>query len=203
MRIVKSSLERGFALGLTALLFLAQTATAEQNGFGIVEGAKKQLQRTIYYDPAYFQIKYPGGDLPIERGVCTDVVIRALRFLQVDLQVLVHEDMSRNFSTYPKNWGLKGTDTNIDHRRVPNLMTFFKRRKMELPVTREAKDYIPGDFVVWRLPHGLLHIGIVSDSTGWLGGPHLIIHNIGEGAREEDILFDYDIAGHFRYFPVS
>ncbi|MEA2463507.1 MAG: uncharacterized protein QOJ98_1254, partial [Acidobacteriota bacterium] len=133
-------------------------------------------------------------DVPMAAGVCTDVVIRAYRHAGVDLQVLVHEDMKRNFSAYPKSWGLRKPDTNIDHRRVPNLATFFKRQGAALPVTKRASDYKPGDVVTWKLASGVPHIGIVS-------GRALVVHNIGSGVREEDVLFAYELTGHFRWSP--
>ena len=130
-------------------------------------------------------------------GVCTDVVIRAYRHAGADLQVLVHEDMKANFAKYPKAWGLRGPDRNIDHRRVPNLATFFRRHGAALPVTRRGSDYAPGDIVTWRLSSGVPHIGIVSDVRS--AGRYLVVHNIGSGAQIEDVLFAYELTGHFRY----
>jgi uncharacterized protein YijF (DUF1287 family) len=143
------------------------------------------------------RLPYPGGDVPQERGVCTDVVIRALRPQGLDLQKAVHEDMRAHFRLYPKNWGLRAPDRNIDHRRVPNLQTWFVRQGWSLRPTREASSYRPGDLVTWMLPGNLPHIGIVSDRKSATGTP-LIIHNIGRGTREENILFDYPITGHYR-----
>jgi uncharacterized protein len=174
------------ALALT-LPLLAQPAASR-----VVEGAKRQVGKTVSYDPAYRRLAYPGGDVPLETGVCTDVVIRAYRHAGVDLQVLVHEDMKASFSAYPRNWGLRKPDTNIDHRRVPNLATFFRRKGASLPVTNRAADYKPGDIVTWRLPSGVPHIGIVA-------GPRQVVHNIGNGARTEDVLFAYTLTGHYRY----
>jgi uncharacterized protein YijF (DUF1287 family) len=156
----------------------------------------------LHYDGSYRRLEYPGGDVSIERGVCTDVVIRAFRKLGVDLQVLVHEDMKKAWSAYPKLWGLSRPDSNIDHRRVPNLATFFTRKGKPLRVSREARDYVAGDLVTWRLPGNLPHIGIVSDRKSEEGTP-LILHNIGRGAAEEDILFSYPITGRFRYLPAK
>lgn len=168
----------------------------------LVKAARAQVGVTLFYDSGYQTIKYPGGDIPKARGVCTDVVIRALRQQQIDLQQLVHEDMKANWSAYPKTWGLKSTDTNIDHRRVPNLEVFFHRRGKSLPISDKAADYRPGDIVTWRLPGKQLpHIGIVSDRKTLAGVP-LIIHNIGGGTQEEDMLFAAPIKGHFRY-PVA
>lgn len=164
----------------------------------VVEAARAQVGRTKVYDGAYVALKYPGGDVPIERGVCTDVVIRALRTGRgMDLQKLVHEDMKRHFGAYPKLWGLKGTDRNIDHRRVPNLQTYFKRQGYAVAVTREKEDYRPGDLVTCTVPPNLPHIMVVSDRRSAEGVP-LVIHNIGRGAREEDVLFTYPLTGHYR-----
>jgi uncharacterized protein YijF (DUF1287 family) len=178
---------------------LATIATAETTLSRIIAGARKQVGVTRSYDASYRRIAYPNGDVPMQTGVCTDVVIRAFRHAGIDLQVLVHEDMKRNFAKYPKNWGLRRPDTNIDHRRVPNLATFFTRRGGSLPVTRRASDYQPGDIVTWRLPSGVPHIGIVSDRRTTLTRRPLVIHNIGSGAQEEDVLFAYELAGHYRW----
>lgn len=164
----------------------------------MIDGAKAQVGKTLWYDSGYRRIAYPGGDVPIERGVCTDVVIRAFRAAGLDLQVLVHEDMKRNFRAYPRNWGLRAPDTNIDHRRVPNLATYFKRRGRAVPVTRRGADYKPGDLVTWRLSSGVPHIGVVSDVRR--GDRYLMVHNIGSGAQIEDVLFAYEVTGHFRWF---
>ena len=153
----------------------------------------------VIYDPTYFKLAYPNGDIPSDKGVCTDVVIRAYRKLEIDLQKLVHEDMKANFSIYPNNWGLKSTDRNIDHRRVPNLMTFFSRHGKKLPNTYNAKDYSPGDIVCWNLGGAITHIGIVVDRKSTDGQRNLIVHNIGSGQVIEDCLFKFKIIGHFRY----
>ncbi len=170
-------------------------------GAKIVDAARKQIGVTVSYDPAYTAMKYPGGDVAMERGVCTDVVIRALREgLGEDLQKLVHEDMKAHFAKYPKNWGLKGTDKNIDHRRVPNLMTFFKRKHTSLAVAGlEGKGrFLAGDMITCTVPPNLPHIMIVSDRKNAQGLP-LVIHNIGSGAKEEDRLGDFPLTGHFRW----
>ncbi|MFC0016437.1 DUF1287 domain-containing protein [Roseibacillus persicicus] len=161
--------------------------------------ARGQIGVTIRYVPDYVSMEYPNGDVPKETGVCTDVVIRALRKTGQDLQKLVHEDMRANFSHYPKNWGLSRTDRNIDHRRVPNLKTFFKRKGMSLPVTQKAGDYKPGDLVTCTVAGKLPHIMVVSDKKSRSGVP-LVIHNIGSGTREEDRLFDFPITGHYRFY---
>lgn len=183
------------------LLFLAfvATASAQTSGPKLVEAARKQVGVTVRYDPAYTSLAYPGGDVPVERGVCTDVIIRAARAgLSLDLQKLVHEDMKANFGAYPKNWGLSRPDKNIDHRRVPNLQAFFKRRGFSLPVTQVAKDYQPGDIVTCTVPPNLPHVMIVSDKTTADGRP-LVIHNIGRGTQEEDVLFTFPLTGHYRW----
>jgi uncharacterized protein len=167
----------------------------------LLESAVEQTTLTKSYDPAYVVIPYPNGDVPVETGVCTDVVIRAFRRAGVDLQKEVHEDMRRNFSVYPQKWGLRAADSNIDHRRVPNLQTFFTRKGKSLLVTDKAENYKPGDVVSWDLDgKGLTHIGIVSNFWNERTKRYSIIHNIGAGARAEDVLFDWKITGHYRYF---
>jgi uncharacterized protein YijF (DUF1287 family) len=163
----------------------------------LLQSAYAQVGKTVSYDPAYTSIAFPGGDVPLDRGVCTDVIVRAYRGIGVDLQLLVNKDMHAAFSAYPKLWGLPGPDANIDHRRVQNLAVFFKRHGKELPVSSEARDYKPGDIVTWRLPDGRPHIGLVSDRQA--GGMPLIVHNIGAGAEVEDTLFAFTISGHYRY----
>lgn len=168
----------------------------------LVEAAHERTRHRVVYTPSYVRLVYPGGDVPAGTGVCTDVIIRAYRKLGLDLQVLVHEDMRRAFAKYPTIWGLKRTDSNIDHRRVPNLRRFFKRRGAELAISRKAVDYRPGDLVTWSLKSrgSLPHIGIVTERKSRQGIP-LIVHNIGAGPQLEDILFKYPITGHYRYFP--
>lgn len=153
----------------------------------------------VIYDPSYFALAYPNGDVPEGKGVCTDVVIRAYRKLGIDLQKEVHEDMTANFLQYPKNWGLKTTDKNIDHRRVPNLMTFFNRHHAVKPITNNPTDYLPGDVVCWNLGGATTHIGIVIDKKSSDSKRPLIVHNIGAGQVIQDCLFDYKIIGHYRY----
>jgi hypothetical protein len=164
----------------------------------LLKAAHEQTTQSVRYDGAYRRIGYPGGDVPANAGVCTDVVVRAYRAVGVDLQVLVHEDMSRAFSSYPRAWGLARPDSNIDHRRVPNLQTFLKRRGAGLAVSSDAGSYRAGDLVTWMLPGNLPHIGIVSDRPA-KGSRPLIIHNIGNGPELSDILFVYPITGHYRY----
>lgn len=168
----------------------------------LVKAAIDRTKSFVIYNGAYRKIKYPMGDVPANIGVCTDVLVRSYRKLGIDLQELVHKDMNANFSKYPKIWGHTKTDTNIDHRRVPNLETFFKRSGAELPISKLAKDYQPGDIVSWRLDNNLPHIGIVSDVKSEKTGNYKVVHNIGMGPKLDDMLFDYKIVGHFRYLPV-
>lgn len=156
-------------------------------------------KQRVQYDPAYFRLDYPNGDVPAGKGVCTDVVIRAYRKLGIDLQKEVHEDIKAHFEKYPKNWGLTGPDRNIDHRRVPNLMTFFARYGHVKRISREPGDYQPGDIVCWNLGGGITHIGIVVRKKSADGQRHLIVHNIGAGQVLEDCLFRFRIIGHYRY----
>lgn len=165
-----------------------------------LQGAIAQTQYTRTYDPAYVQIPYPGGDVPRDRGVCTDVVIRAFRTIGLDLQKAVHEDMRANFSVYPTDWGLTQPDPNIDHRRVPNLMTYFQRQGKNLALSQDEKAYQPGDIVTWDLGQGQQHIGIVTNLKAENNQAFLIVHNVGAGTRVENILFQWPIIGHYRYF---
>ena len=180
------------------LLLLTTPAFAGVKPSGLTEAARDQVGVTVTYDPAYTALDFPGGDLPRDRGVCTDVVIRALRDAwDIDLQLAVNRDMKADFAAYPGLWGLTRTDRNIDHRRVPNLATLLTRIGADLPLTDAPTPYLPGDIVTWNLPGNLPHIGIVSDRRTAEGTP-LILHNIGAGAREEDILFAYPMTGHYR-----
>lgn len=185
-----------FILYLISLSALGQTAAG---GRSLSKAALHLTEQNVSYDPSYFSIDYPNGDVPSDKGVCTDVVIRAYRKIGIDLQREVHEDMKVHFNEYPKNWGLKTTDKNIDHRRVPNLMTFFKRKGAEKPITALPNSYLPGDIVCWTLGRGLTHIGIVVDKKSTDGKRPLIVHNIGAGQVLEDCLFKFEIIGHYRY----
>jgi uncharacterized protein YijF (DUF1287 family) len=176
---------------------LAEPSDAVPNR--LVEGGYAQIGVTLAYDPSYRRIAFPGGDVPLAGGVCSDVVIRAYRWLGIDLQALVNQDMRWDFGAYPHLWHLSQPDPNIDHRRVPNLATFFRRHGQSLPVTESPHDWRAGDIVTWQLPGGLAHIGLVSDRLQ--DGTPLVIHNIGEGARLEDVLFAFKITGHYRYLP--
>lgn len=166
-----------------------------------LESAHRQLETTKNYTQEYIAIKYPNGDVPPETGACTDVIIRAFRAAGVDLQKEVHEDMRAHFAVYPKKWGLPKPDTNIDHRRVPNLQTFFQRRGKSLPVTRNARAFQPGDVVAWNIDgKGMTHIGVVSNVFDETAKRYLIIHNMGWGTKLEDRLLQWEIIGHYRYF---
>lgn len=192
-----------FTSALVALaLHGAPIGHSGAQGIKLVEAAKTQIGVTVRYDSSYQRIPYPNGDIPMDRGVCTDVVIRAYRKLDVDLQALVHQDMLKAFAQYPHSWGSKSPDSNIDHRRVPNLAKFFTRHGQTLLASKESKDYFAGDIVTWRLSSGVPHIGLVSDEVSKSGVP-LVIHNIGGGTIIEDRLFDFTITGHYRYAPKA
>jgi uncharacterized protein len=167
-----------------------------------VAAAVERTRHTVRYDPAYVRIPYPNGDVPAGTGVCTDEVIRAYRAVGVDLQKEVHEDMQAHLSAYPRKWKWLqfGTDTNIDHRRVPNLMVFFSRKGESLPITHSGADYQPADLVTWDLGGNVPHIGIVVDRQSPQSGRYLIVHNIGHGPQMEDVLFNWTITGHYRYY---
>jgi len=161
--------------------------------------ALKLTEQEVTYDPGYFSIDYPNGDIPGDKGVCTDVIIRAYRLIGIDLQKDVYEDMTANFDEYPDIWGLSKPDKNIDHRRVLNLMTLFERKGTVKPITNKPEDYLPGDIVCWNLGGGITHIGIVVHIKSDDGQRYLIVHNIGAGQVLEDRLFDFKIIGHYRY----
>ena len=185
-------------LGFIFSVLAASPVFADQ---ALVEAAQDRLKQRVTYNGAYLKLDYPGGDVPANIGVCTDVLIRSYRAAYgFDFQKAVHEDMRANFSAYPKNWGLKRTDRNIDHRRVPNLETYLSRQGASLGISREPSDFLPGDIVSWRLAGRLPHIGIVSDRKAADGTP-LIIHNVGAGPSEDDVLFLYKMNGHFRFIP--
>jgi uncharacterized protein len=203
-----------FAVSSQALSTVSQTvrplAPAQQQLLErFVAAAVERTHYAVRYDPAYVRIPYPGGDVPASTGVCTDEVIRAYRAVGIDLQKEVHEDMASHLAAYPRKWlsGSRGTgaatDTNIDHRRVPNLMVFFARHGQSLPRSNDARDYFPGDLVTWNLGGGITHIGIVVDQKSPQSGRYLIVHNIGQGPQLEDVLFDWKIIGHYRYLGES
>jgi uncharacterized protein YijF (DUF1287 family) len=168
----------------------------------LVAAAIERTHHVVRYDPAYVRISYPGGDVPADTGVCTDEIIRSYRRVGVDLQKEVHEDMVRNFGVYPRSWRwlLSRPDTNIDHRRVPNLMVFFARKGESLPLSSRPDEYTPGDLVTWDLGGGVPHIGIVVDQKSAQSGRYMLVHNIGQGPRMEDVLFNWKVTGHYRYF---
>jgi hypothetical protein len=196
---------RSIKIAFFCFLFVILSFKQERTFFQkLVVEAINQTKIEVTYVPAYVQIGYPNGDVPINTGVCTDLVIRAYRGVGIDLQKDVHEDMLKNFKNYPMLWKLKSPDANIDHRRVPNLMTYFKNKKVELEVTENADDYKPGDIVTWNLQNkkvlsGITHIGIVTDKKSGDGKRYLLAHNIGNGNKLEDMLFSYVIIGHFRF----
>ncbi len=167
----------------------------------LITAAKARTQVSVRYDGSYQRIEYPGGDVASNIGVCTDLIVRSYRVAGIDLQRRVHEDMREAFSAYPAFWGLARPDSNIDHRRVPNLQKYFVRHGAELPVTQQAVAYQPGDLVTWVLPGNLPHIGLVSDLKSEDQERFLILHNVGAGPTSEDFLFAYPITGHYRYPP--
>ncbi len=181
--------------------FLAISQATGQTSFydRLADSALVLTRQHVQYDPGYFRLDYPNGDVPAGKGVCTDVIIRAYRKFGIDLQKEVHEDMMAHFDKYPKMWGLSGPDKNIDHRRVPNLMTFFAKHGTTLKISLNPKDYGPGDIVCWDLGGGITHIGLVIKNKSSDGQRHLIVHNIGAGQVSEDCLFSFKIIGHYRY----
>jgi len=194
---------------LSAMLSAAapQTRTASRDARAdflhrLTAAAIERTSHSVRYVPAYVRIPYPNGDVPADTGVCTDEIIRVYRAVGIDLQREVHEDMLRNFAAHPnqRRWGLSHTDTNIDHRRVPNLMTFFGRNGETKPISERPEDFSPGDLVTWDLGAGVPHIGIVVDTKSPASGRYLIVHNIGYGPKIEDVLFRWKITGHYRYF---
>ena len=194
-------LKKRITVGIFFLILLLPVSADAQDAFyrQLADSAFTLTRDRVRYDPSYFSIGYPGGDVPADRGVCTDVVIRAYRKLGIDLQKEVHEDMKAHFTLYPDRWNLRSTDRNIDHRRVPNLMTFFSRHGTVKSGSQRAEDYLPGDIVCWDLGGGVTHIGIVSAVRPPGGERYSIIHNIGGGQVLEDCLFRFTIIGHYRY----
>lgn len=191
-------------LTIISLLLSFHVCNAQNDFYSRLASAALELtKQDVTYDPGYYSIPYPNGDIPGDKGVCTDVIIRAYRMLGIDLQKEVHEDMKDNFSVYPKNWGLSYTDTNIDHRRVPNLMTFFSRKGIILPVTDNPHDFKPGDLVCWNLGGSVTHIGIIADKKSVSADRYQVVHNIGAGQVLEDCLFRFRIIGHYRYQKIT
>jgi uncharacterized protein YijF (DUF1287 family) len=181
----------------------SHTSTSRQDFLRrLITAAIERTHHSVRYVSAYVRIPYPGGDVPADTGVCTDEIIRSYRAVGVDLQKEVHEDMLQNFVAYPnkRRWLLAHPDSNIDHRRVPNLMVFFQRKGESLPITNRAEDYAPGDLVTWDLGGNVPHIGIIVDQKARWSGRYVVVHNIGEGPKMEDVLFNWKITGHYRYF---
>ena len=200
-RNLQGTLGFSFLLAVVALCIVTSNPAYGGKDFeqALSQAALERTKHFVIYNGSYRKISYPNGDVPSHFGVCTDVVIRSYRSLGIDLQKLVHEDMKAHFNLYPKNWGLKRTDTNIDHRRVPNLQVFFTHKGQSLKVTQNPKDYKTGDLVTWKLNNNLPHIGIVVNRRSENGKRPLIVHNIGLGPQLEDMLFDFKITGHYRY----
>lgn len=192
---------------LVALLLLLADTVQGQDSSSFVkklsDAAITLTTQTVRYDPSYFTLSYPNGDVPSDRGVCTDVVIRAYRKLGIDLQKEVHKDMIKNFSLYPGYWGLKKTDKNIDHRRVPNLMAFFSRHGVKKRMSLDPNDYQAGDIVAWNLGGATTHIGILIQKRSADGQRPLVVHNIGRGQEISDCLFEFTIIGHYTYPKVT
>lgn len=187
---------------LVGLLSAQPSLSRQEFTSRLVAAAIERTHHTVHYVSDYVRIPYPGGDVPADTGVCTDEIIRSYRVVGVDLQKEVHEDMTANFSEYPnqRRWQLAYPDSNIDHRRVPNLRVFFQRKGESLPITSRAADYAPGDLITWDLGRGVPHIGMVVDQKSPWSGRYLIVHNIGEGPKMEDAMFNWKITGHYRYF---
>lgn len=195
----KSKIVVALVIILVACNTKDQNYSNESFYYRLSDSAVSLTKQNVTYDPTYFAIAYPMGDIPADKGVCTDVLIRTYRKLGIDLQKEVHEDMINNFSAYPQKWNLTRPDKNIDHRRVPNLMTFFERHNASLSITNESEDYKCGDIVCWNLGNGVTHIGIVIAERSNDGRRNLIVHNIGGGQVIADCLFSYTIIGHYRY----
>ncbi len=188
-----------WAIKIILILLCCRVAAQDEFALKLSNAAIDLTRQQVTYDPKYYNIQYPNGDIPADKGVCTDVIIRAYRKLGIDLQKEVHEDMSSNFNMYPKNWGLISTDTNIDHRRVPNLMAFFSRHGQIKNISSDPDDYLPGDIVTWDLGRGIPHIGIVINQKSDDNKRYLVVHNIGNGQEISDCLFSFRITGHFTY----
>lgn len=192
-------MKRLFISLLFSFFILCGFAQEASSALALSESAIELTAQKVSYDPSYFTMDYPNGDVPADKGVCTDVVIRAYRKTGIDLQKDVHEDMQANFKVYPKIWNLSKTDKNIDHRRVPNLMVFFERNGIDKGISNDPNDYLPGDIVCWNLGGAITHIGIVVDVKSEDNSRYQIVHNIGAGQMMEDCLFDFKIIGHYSY----
>ncbi len=206
LTIAASSCQQQYATGRSTAAIppssvtLPLPATSSPQLKQFIDGAVEQSKVTTGYDPSYVKLDYPNGDVPSDTGVCSDVVVRAFRKAGIDLQKEVHEDMKLAWAEYPRKWGARGTDTNIDHRRVLNLTTYFDRRNKSLPISNNRADYLPGDVVAWELSDGVEHIGILTNLWSEPAKHCLVVHNIGAGAQVEDVLFAWKIIGHYRYF---
>ncbi len=189
-------------MNLLPAIFIFALFIGPQNdpALDLSSAAIELTRQPVTYDPSYYSIPYPDGDIPADRGVCTDVIIRAYRKIGIDLQKEVHEDMEANFQLYPKRWGLTKPDPSIDHRRVPNLMTYFERFGTVKRISPDAEDYSPGDIVCWDLGGGITHIGLVINLRNQADSEYLIVHNIGAGQVLSDCLFDFKIIGHYTFF---
>ena len=194
MRTMKRTI---FIIGIVAIVVLVRGQ--EDIAARLSDAALLLISQEVVYDPAYYSIGYPNGDVPAGRGVCSDVIIRTYKQLGIDLQKEVHEDMADHFDQYPDIWGLSRPDPNIDHRRVPNLMKFFQRKGREKEITNNPSDYLPGDIVCWNLGGAVTHIGMIVDRRSDDGKRYKVVHNIGAGQVLEDILFDFPIIGHYIY----
>jgi hypothetical protein len=194
---IDRQLKTALILPILLVISHAQTATHQEFTRKLISAAIERTHHSVRYVSDYVRIGYPGGDVPASTGVCTDEIIRIYRAVGVDLQKEVHEDIVQNFDAYPHKWQRR-PDTNIDHRRVPNLMVFFARKGTAVPTSRLSQDYSPGDIVAWDLGGGITHIGIVADRRGG-SGSYMIVHNIGRGPQMEDVLFDWKVIGHYRY----
>ena len=192
---------KGSYIAILLLLFQSVYGQSQEELFAkeLVSAALSLTEQEVVYDPAYYALDYPNGDVPADRGVCSDVIIRAYRYLDIDLQKEVHEDMLDHFELYPDIWSLSRPDANIDHRRVPNLMKYFERHGMEKAITNKPSDYLAGDIVCWNLGGAITHIGILVDRRSTDGLRPMVVHNIGRGQVLEDCLFDYRIIGHYIY----
>ncbi|TYK66861.1 DUF1287 domain-containing protein [Colwellia echini] len=192
-----------FLLKLAIFSLTSLQVNASEFNKDIVSSLLDRTTHQVTYDGAYLSIPYPNGDVPPNIGVCTDLIIRAYRNIGTDLQKLVHEDMKANFLLYPSKriWGLNSTDKNIDHRRVPNLQTFFTRHGQSLVVSTKSEDYAVGDIITWMLPGNLPHIGMIIDKVNPQTGNLMIVHNIGQGPKIDDMIFDFKITGHYRFVP--
>jgi len=184
-------------------VLISSLKSSKNFGSNLAAAALAHSSESVTYDPSYYKIDYPNGDLPAKRGVAADVVVRCYRSVNIDLQVLVHEDITENFRGYPGLWGATEPDTNIDHRRVANLQRFFEHKGLSLTPSRNSNDYLPGDVVVWELGNAEKHIGIIVPGPSNRSGEAWVVHNMGAGVKWENSLFDYKVLSHFRFPNLS